>query len=217
MDKILRMDQSFIKKAEEKFLFASFCLILRQLFKNPKIKIHIPIFLDATCSGIQHLAALIQDYELGSRVNLIPQSDNEDVGDIYSDLIKPINTAINKFGKNNSEYIDLQEVKLDRSILKQSIMTKVYNVTYYGIANQLESKLTKTIETIKNETSNFKKVRYKVPNIHGEFTLLSKSDLFIIAKIINEQIFIAFPPLQNIYNYFIEITKILVKIGIQVV
>jgi len=52
-----------------------------------------------------------------------------------------INKAINKFGTLNPEFSSLADVKLTRDILKLSIMTKVYNVTRYGIALQLQNKL----------------------------------------------------------------------------
>lgn len=52
-----------------------------------------------------------------------------------------INKAINKFGKLNPDFSSLANVKLTRDILKLSIMTKVYNVTTYGIAVQLQKKL----------------------------------------------------------------------------
>jgi DNA-directed RNA polymerase, mitochondrial len=118
-------------------------LAIRELHKNPKSKIKLPIFLDATCSGIQHFAALLKDLELGSKVNLIPQEESDEVGDIYNEITDPINRAINKYGEDNPEYFNLSMIKLTRKILKISIMTKVYNVTNYGIANQLKDNLTK--------------------------------------------------------------------------
>lgn len=57
--------------------------------------------MDATCSGIQQLASMIHEYDTGSKVNLTSQTDNEEVGDIYSYLLKPINKAINKYGTDN--------------------------------------------------------------------------------------------------------------------
>lgn len=81
----------------------------------------------------------MRDLELGSKVNLIPQTDI--VGDIYSNIMEPLNKAINRFGLNNIEYASLSLVKFNRKIIKTSIMTKVYNVTNYGIAQQLKANL----------------------------------------------------------------------------
>ena len=142
-NKIINLDKGLISTADSKFIFAAFCLVIRELHKNPKSKIKLPIFLDATCSGIQHFAALLKDLELGSKVNLIPQEETDEVGDIYNEITDPINRAINKYGEDNPEYFNLSMIKLTRKILKISIMTKYYNVTNYGIANQLKEKLTK--------------------------------------------------------------------------
>lgn len=125
---------------------------MRELHSNPNTIIKTPVFLDATCSGIQHLAWLLQDLELGTHVNLVPYNEKETPGDIYSEIVDPINKAINKIGEENLEYASLSEVKFTRKIkiLKQSIMTKVYNVTTVGIANQLKSKL----DYIKSKAEN---------------------------------------------------------------
>jgi len=40
---------------------------MRELDKDHKYKVHMPIFLDATCSGIQHKGALIKDFESGKK------------------------------------------------------------------------------------------------------------------------------------------------------
>lgn len=71
LDKIINLDKKFILKAKNLLLFTSFCLIVRELDKDPNYKVYVPIYLDATCSGIQHIAALIKDFESGKKVNLI--------------------------------------------------------------------------------------------------------------------------------------------------
>jgi DNA-directed RNA polymerase len=93
------------------------------------------------------------DKELAKKVNLTPQTISEDVQDIYSEIMVDINKAINKFGTFNPNFSYLADVKLTRGILKLSIMTKVYNVTKYGIALQLQNKLQTANVDSKNETS----------------------------------------------------------------
>jgi DNA-directed RNA polymerase len=46
---------------------------MRDIEENPDTIVKFPIFLDATCSGIKHLAALIKDTDLAKEVNLIPR------------------------------------------------------------------------------------------------------------------------------------------------
>ena len=143
-NRIINLDRDLILSAETPFVFTAFCLNMKEIHNNPNAIIKTPVFLDATCSGIQHLAALMKDLELGSNTNLLPSTDNDKPGDIYSILLDPINKAINKFGEENLEFAMLSLVKLNRSLVKPSIMTKVYNVTVYGIAQQLQWLLDKS-------------------------------------------------------------------------
>jgi DNA-directed RNA polymerase len=217
-NKIISLDLEFISKAENPYIFLAFCLNLKELHKNPNTVIRTPIYLDATCSGIQHLSALLQDLELGTHVNLVPYNEDKP-NDIYSEIVTPINNAINKFGEENIEYSNFTLIKLNRRILKESIMTKVYNVTNYGIVNQIKSKLeSKVIEEIsdslKSKLKNNKKTVYICPIKNRGSIFLNSNDIFIIAKIINDQIFVLFPSLNGIYNYFIEMTKLMIKLSL---
>ena len=121
------MDKSFMEKAEKKFIFAAFCLVMKDLKLNPEAKVYLPILLDATCSGIQHLAALIKDFVLGSKVNLIPQKNEDNVADIYNTLVSPINNAINKKGEEIPEFteISLKRAELSRFVSENTEKTYV--------------------------------------------------------------------------------------------
>lgn len=195
-DKIINLDINFIMKAESMFLFTSFCLAIKDIHFNNKSKVYLPVFLDATCSGIQHLAALLKDIDIGKKVNLIPQTDNDVVQDIYFDLIDPINKAINEYGKNNIEYEKFINIKLRREHVKIPIMTKNYNVSIIGIANQLRSSL-KKIDKL-----------YMVPT-NDNYVLLNYYQIFLLAQIIDQQIFKSLPSLKIIYDYFKNISRLI--------
>lgn len=217
---ILEMKPEFMLGADSKINFTAFCLVMRELEKDPNYKVNLPIFLDATCSGIQHLAALIRDLELASRVNLKPQTNDNKVEDIYSEIVDPINKEINDFGDKNILFGKFKEIKFDRKILKLSIMTKVYNVTIYGIAEQLADVLESREEIIERDSDDQydrkeqKIIYFKAPTKNNGFVELQRSDLFIIAKIIHEKVFIMYPSLRHIYDYFISIAKLFVKLKI---
>jgi DNA-directed RNA polymerase len=137
-EKIISLDKDLINQSKEKLQFLSFCLTMKKLNVDKNCVVKMPIFLDATCSGLQHLAAMLKDSQIGALVNLISKSEDESVSDIYEVLVNPINKEINKVGKNkNNNHPLLKDVKLTRDILKPSIMTTVYNVTISGIYDQL--------------------------------------------------------------------------------
>ena len=205
-NKIIELDPEFIASAESPYKFLAFSLALSELQKDPKAIIKLPVWLDATCSGIQHLSGLLADFTLGSNVNLVP---SENISDIYSSLLQPINHNINKFGKENIEFQNLSNIKLTRKIIKRPIMTKVYNVSILGIKDQLISEF-KKINLGENT------IRYEAPGING-YVLLNNSEVLKIASIINKTIFTEFPSLKTIYDYFLEIVRLMVKIGIPIV
>lgn len=280
-EKIINLDIEFIKKAESKFLFAAFCLTLKNFHDDPKYIVKLPVFLDATCSGIQHLATLLLDKELAKKVNLTPQTNSDNVQDIYSEIMVDINKAINNYGILNPDFSSLADVKLTRDILKVSIMTKVYNVTTHGIASQLENKLQtiyvdsdsvsslgggtkikfsssdnvninnilkhtwrtnlsgETGEILNSENTeypeyitkyykeegNIKKWKNKVQKADKRVKLfiapglfkpiyLNSKEVFKIAEIIYNQIFELFPSLKSIYDYFMNISKLMIKLEI---
>ena len=93
----------------------------------------------------------MKDEKLAKKVNLTPQTNSDNVQDIYSEIGVEINKAINNYGILNQEFSSLAEVKLTRDFLKLSIMTKVYNVTKYGISLQLKNKL----KTIDSDSDNY--------------------------------------------------------------
>lgn len=140
--KILNVDIDFILKADSRFAFISFCLAYKR-FKAGK-KVHLPIWLDATCSGIQHFATMIKDEELAISVNVITNPENKDkVQDIYSEMIEPTHKKLKEISNDNPKFYKLGMVKLNRKLIKPSIMTRTYNVTVKGVANQLISSFEK--------------------------------------------------------------------------
>jgi len=136
------MDYEFILKADSRFAFISFCFA----YKNYKAgkKINLPIWLDATCSGIQHFATMRKDEELAISVNVISNPQDPDkVQDIYSEMIEPTHKKLKEISNQDPSKFKLGMVKLNRKLIKPSIMTRTYNVTVKRVANQLTTSLEK--------------------------------------------------------------------------
>lgn len=156
---ILKMEKDFLMNAKEKFTFAAFCLVIKKLHQNHKAVIHLPIFLDATCSGIQHLAALMKDLDSASRVNLIEQNTDELVADIYSDVVGPVNEALNKFGLENMQtHSHFTKLQLTRREIKPLVMTKPYNASIFGMTQANLFELTDKAKEWLKQKWNFKKM-----------------------------------------------------------
>jgi hypothetical protein len=56
------------------------------------------------------------DKELAKKVNLTPQTNSDNVQDIYSEIMFDINKAINNYGILNPDFSSLADVKLTRDI-----------------------------------------------------------------------------------------------------
>src|SRR6266404_1990261 len=146
------MDLDFILKADSRFTFISFCFAYKN-YKN-KEKINLPISLDSTASALQIFSALLLDEELAKSVNVI--SNNVDqVNDIYTEMLDPINENILNYVKENPEYKNLNMLILKRKNVKTPLMTVTYNSTAHGRSLQLASTFKKIkIEDIKNLDKN---------------------------------------------------------------
>jgi len=210
---IYSMDKDFILKAESPTIFASFCLTMIKLRDNSNYIVYNPIFLDATCSGVQHFAAMLLDLELSKYVNLV--NTNDSVNDFYSQLIPSINQAIKDSYKDNVKNIKFQDINLNRALLKRVIMTKSYNVTTYGITEQLKSKLEKVQKVIIVKDKEKTVYDYLVPTKKGNIQL-DMYEIERLADIINNNIFNQFPKLHSIYNYITRLSKIYMRLNIPI-
>lgn len=95
---------------------------------------HIPVRLDATCSGIQHLSAFMWDPVAARCVNVLPTGRRED---IYSDVSKVAAERVSMDAANGVEFAALWLNKVNRKLVKRAVMTTPYGVTPQGIADQL--------------------------------------------------------------------------------
>jgi len=110
--------------------------------------------LDATCNGFQHLSLLSQETSLFKPLNLEKSNNSSKPEDFYSYIIQLLKLHITEMltGSNLSEkdkesYTRLDNLALNRTALKKSIMTIPYNagltstIKYLceGLSNDLES------------------------------------------------------------------------------
>jgi len=220
MDKIITMDIDFILKASSPFTFASFCLVLKNISKNSKSFVKIPVFLDATCNGIQHISAIIQDIDLAKEVNLIYDDKDDQIKDFYSKMIPIINKSLHDLGNTKLGFETFKQLHLTRSDLKQAIMTLNYNVSLFGMKEQIGSQLGVEIteKILEDNVGKPKKVfEYKGKDSNGNIILLSEKLLFEIAKTVKKVIFSEHPVLKEIYDYFKSVTKLLTSLNLPLI
>jgi len=73
--------------------FLAFCLAYAQWKENPEAPLHLPVQIDGTCNGLQHIAALTGDAKLAQAVNVLKREDGLP-GDIYSELAESARAGV---------------------------------------------------------------------------------------------------------------------------
>jgi hypothetical protein len=104
---------------------------------------YLPIQLDASCNGFQHLALLSDEVGLFEELNL---SESDEPKDFYTFILNKVNThlqakLVKLEGEDKLCVIRLLKLSLKRSNLKQLIMTKPYNASLYSMTNYLADSL----------------------------------------------------------------------------
>ena len=108
----------------------------------------LPIQLDATCNGYQHLAMLSRDNDLGKNLNLMSAKKDNVPNDFYSLLLNRVtqnllelskledNGGIKEDGKINA-YKRIITFKPGRGFIKKSVMVEAYNAGTITLADNL--------------------------------------------------------------------------------
>jgi DNA-directed RNA polymerase len=133
----------FWDQAGKPWMFLRACLEWKGYREEgPDFRSHLPISMDGTCNGYQHLSAMGRDPIGGSATNLLPGDDPEDnPEDMYQETADHacIHIMIDaKYGSGDDRDAALELLdKVDRSGVKHATMTTPYGVTRETIYKQL--------------------------------------------------------------------------------
>ncbi len=124
----------------------------------------LPVHMDGSCNGLQHYAALGRDTVGGKAVNLLEMDGPQDVYvEVMQEVIRRVSDEagrqlpfdISKIDSLNREQKKAmkhnQAAKLvngliDRGVVKRTVMTSVYGVTYIGARQQIQEKIEEKLE-----------------------------------------------------------------------
>ncbi|KAK1319048.1 hypothetical protein QJS10_CPB04g01794 [Acorus calamus] len=133
--------------AEDPFQCLAVCINLSEALRSPSPEStisHLPVHQDGSCNGLQHYAALGRD-ELGAAaVNLVA---GDKPADVYSGIAARVLEIMKADAeKNPATYPNALCAKflidqVDRKLVKQTVMTSVYGVTYIGARDQIYRRL----------------------------------------------------------------------------
>lgn len=147
-------NREYWKDADSPFLYLAWCLEYAEYLRSPLTFIsHLPIGLDATCSGIQIYSGLLKDRDGASAVNVIGNKRE----DIYQRVADKVNhylltgdypkeieyTTADKQKHIVDTNLVAQELagRITRKFTKRNTMTQPYSVTKFGMYQQLLEEL----------------------------------------------------------------------------
>lgn len=139
---------------------------------STSIGTRLPIQLDATCNGYQHLSMLSRDGDLGSHLYLMESTNKDIPNDFYGLLTSRITTLLEReieeystpeedfsyptFKENSNKETKIESYKriinfgLNRSIIKKPVMVESYNASSKASVEHLKKEL-----TVINEPSTY--------------------------------------------------------------
>ncbi|XP_042052753.1 DNA-directed RNA polymerase 1B, mitochondrial-like [Salvia splendens] len=133
--------------AEDPFQCLATCMSLSEALRSPYPETaisHMPVHQDGSCNGLQHYAALGRDKLGAAAVNLVA---GDKPADVYSGIaarvleIMKTDAAGDPDIDPNAKHARLLIDQVDRKLVKQTVMTSVYGVTYIGARDQIKRRL----------------------------------------------------------------------------
>ncbi|RLA70112.1 MAG: hypothetical protein DRG30_09530 [Epsilonproteobacteria bacterium] len=146
-----RFESQFLQNADKPYGFLAFAYEYREFIRDPdSFRSALPIAMDGSNNGFQHITALLRDKKGALRVNVLPSKDQKTPNDIYKDVA----TKTRKLIDNDSEYIitkDKKVVQIDekyideiyeyitRDLTKKNVMTEVYGASSNSKLDQIKT------------------------------------------------------------------------------
>ncbi|PVG00666.1 DNA/RNA polymerase [Serendipita vermifera] len=128
-------------KADDAWQCLATCIELRNALESPDPERYVscfPVHQDGTCNGLQHYAALGGDVIGARQVNLDVSDRPSDVYTYVSDMAK---SQVTKDAAEGNELAQQLIGKINRKLVKQTVMTTVYGVTFIGARDQIHKQL----------------------------------------------------------------------------
>ncbi|CAL0313032.1 unnamed protein product [Lupinus luteus] len=134
-------------QAEDPFQCLAACINLSEALRSPTPEntiSYMPVHQDGSCNGLQHYAALGRDKLGAAAVNLVGGDQPADVySGIAARVLEIMKRDADKDPKTNPNVLHARRLisQVDRKLVKQTVMTSVYGVTYIGARDQILKRL----------------------------------------------------------------------------
>lgn len=121
-------------QAEEPFCFFAACVEYNDcVIEKTRSTSGLPVSVDATCSGLQHLSAMTRDLSAAQMVNVVPTPKPTDAYALVAEKAK--------------EFLpEAYHSLMNRKVTKRTVMTTPYGVTMNSARGYIREELPKTFE-----------------------------------------------------------------------
>lgn len=166
-------------KADDPWQCLACCFELAKALRSPeptRFLSHLPVHQDGTCNGLQHYAALGGDEAGASQVNLEPSDKPQDIYTGVADMVREMVAEEARQDPPNPNAV-IMDGKISRSVVKRTVMTNVYGVTFMGAKLQV-------LDELKDVFPNFKPVE-GVPDLNMPALYIAKKIFIALGRIFN--------------------------------
>lgn len=210
-----------LDKAKDKLLFLSFCIEFKRFYNFQtnenlmEFETYLPIQLDATCNGFQHLALLSNEKVLFKELNLT--SHNDKPKDFYNFLLHKLKlifehkVSLNELidDKTSGSYDRLNNFIWDRAFVKKAIMTIPYNVSVRQMQKYISECLT-PIESLKDGKIIWYSTSDKDKN------LINTKDISLLIHCLNKIINEDFEKIKKLSKYLKNIATLFITLNLPI-
>ena len=220
IDNIINFENGILlRKAKEPLLFLAFCMEYKKyyLFLNDDSKTefnsYLPVQLDATCNGFQHLSLLSQESKLYDVLNLSNKGDKPK--DFYNFLLHKVLEVIkSKLDEGitidgKGDYSRLNSFIWERNHVKKLIMTIPYNSTDMSMKKYLLDNLEQSDFDVDNNC-------YWYSTKDNTDLRINSYDAGLIVKILRDIIRKDFTKIHNLAKYLRNVAKLFNTLNIPI-
>lgn len=125
------------EQADDPFLFLACCFELEEAtrLEQPEDYVsYLPINMDGSCNGLQHLSAMGRDRVGAVATNVAANTERQD---IYMEVMVRVQEIVSHDAAEGNELAQEWVGRIERKTVKRAVMTTPYGVTARGISDQL--------------------------------------------------------------------------------
>jgi len=153
-------ENKFLQDADDPFKFLEFCYEFNEYLKDKEhFTSSLPVAIDGSNNGFQHISALLRDTQGAKKVNVLPNNT-----DIPADIYQEVANQLKEILPSEDEKIEMQDIEeikehINRSFVKKGVMTDSYGAATDTKAKQIEEYMQSKnlFANIKTEESAFSK------------------------------------------------------------